>query len=148
MLFLVQVEEWIAMVYIIITQKSRTIEEIYFDHSHEKITHRLEANDKLKFRRREVRIKWVFIFLNYLVLPGIFVISFFGDSTGNYKIKYAIIYSITSAIFTFSFSVTFYLLNKYHKLEFERQRKPMICIFVCMGLILILRLVTKSIYFF
>ena len=51
-----QIFEWLVMINIIKTQMGRSVEEITFDHNHERITQTIEKGDKNNFRRKEKRL--------------------------------------------------------------------------------------------
>lgn len=54
---LLQIYEWMAMLYILNTQKNRRVEEIYYDHNAENI-HSREGSDysKLNYRKKELAL--------------------------------------------------------------------------------------------
>ena len=55
-IFILQLFEWYAMLYIIKTQKDRNIGEIYFDHNNEDINRTTEDAYQVNYRRKEMRI--------------------------------------------------------------------------------------------
>ena len=132
MIFLKQIQEWIVMIVIITNQKGRRVEELTFNHYAERITEKIDKNDKITFRRKEKRLKTLFQIINYIIIPLFFVTFsidiFMYDIEDRYLflkiIKYAI-FICFMLIFVISFSIVYRLLNKLHKLEFEKNSKQL-----------------------
>jgi hypothetical protein len=120
------------MIVIITNQKGRRVEELTFNHYAERITEKIDKNDKITFRRKEKRLKTLFQLINYLLIPLFFVMFaidiFMYDIEDQYSflkiIKYAIFVCFT-LIFVITFSILYRLLNKLHKLEFEKNSKQL-----------------------
>lgn len=127
-----QIQEWIVMIVIITNQKGRSVEELTFNHYAERITEKIDKNDKITFRRKEKRLKTLFQIINYFITPLFFVTFaidiFMYDTVDHYLflriIKDAII-ACFLLIFIISFSIVYRLLNKLHKLEFEKNSKQL-----------------------
>lgn len=132
MILLEQMQEWIAMIVIISIQKGRRIEELTFNHYAERITEKIDKNDKLTFRRKEKRMKRAFQLINFVFVPILFVIfaiDIFRFDYENKKnrniinwIKY-ITLTCFIVLFILSFSCVYHLLNKLHRLEFEKNKR-------------------------
>ena len=102
-----QTFEWISMIFIIITQKKRTVEAITFD--------TLNTN----FSKKEKILLKAMLFYFWIVSPTLF---FLADILGPYIIRVDIdvpIVSVWIVALTLSFAAIYYLMNKYHKFEFE-----------------------------
>ena len=132
MVFLKQIQELIVMIVIITNQKGRRVEELTFNHYAERITEKIDKNDKITFRRKEKRLKTLFQIINYVIIPLFFVTFtveiFMYDIEDQYLflkiIKYAV-FACFMLIFVISFSIVYRLLNKLHKLEFEKNSKQL-----------------------
>ena len=61
------------MIYIIKTQMNRSIEEITFDHNHERITEHIEKGDKNNFRRTEKKLMCISFSYVFLFVPFMYV---------------------------------------------------------------------------
>ena len=68
-MILFQAFEWIIMSYIIKTQMNRSVEEITFDHQHERITEAIRKSDTITYRRYERKFKVLFFIAVFFVYP-------------------------------------------------------------------------------
>ena len=57
---LLQIFEWKAMLYLIVTQKNRTCGEILYDHNNENLFSRGSTNEQKNYRKNEMRLKTIF----------------------------------------------------------------------------------------
>ena len=56
-MFILQLFEWTAMLYIIRSQADRSVGEIYYDHNAENIDDKSVHSNQVQYRRREIRLE-------------------------------------------------------------------------------------------
>lgn len=106
----------------------RSVEEITFDHSHERITEVISRGDKLTYRRNEIRLKKLFHLVNWLILPVLYLYIILRQNVNVHidvesaKFEYIIIYGVMALFVMITFITVYCLLNKKHKMEFEKNR--------------------------
>lgn len=73
-LLLLQSYEWLAMNYIISSQKNRDVNEIMFDHNHENMQNRIcwFSHEENCYRRKEIYLKW-FIWIDFILFTTSFI---------------------------------------------------------------------------
>lgn len=139
---LVQIFEWSAMLYIIITQENRSPGEILYDHQHENVEKPIitgeteEQQLQVKYRRIEIKLEKRFRYS--LIGHNIFVffiyLSFIMDNepTQNYLMFFTVCkvigifyFCILVIIEIISFSSLYQMMMTKHRFEFETKIKSM-----------------------
>jgi hypothetical protein len=129
-LFLLQNNEWSAMLYIIETQKDRRVEQILNDFNTESLRNTLSqtpfSDKKLTFRKDEIKkAKCQKI---WLVMGNIFIFVYYGLVFFEYQAGYYLLISqyILSFIFlSIDFFRLYFQLKKRHFFEFQRIKRQM-----------------------
>ena len=129
--FLAQILEWKAMLYLIETQKDRTLAEITYDFEHENIHDHIQP-DQISYRRKEIRLykcyKWFAIieFSIKLVCAMIlhsFILENYFDVKKKYIVEYCALFFQIETIFnciflSWYFMRIYFLMSKKYYYEF------------------------------
>ena len=119
--FMLQIFEWIAMIYLISTQKGRRIEEILYDHNAENIQKPLTILEFSKaYRRIEMKMSTCFIFTYILQSLGYLCLQY-GPFFGLFILEYMIIdYCFYIISLSFFFLVITICMRRLHFYEYNR----------------------------
>ena len=122
-LFTLQMFEWRAMLYLIKTQKDKSIGQIFYDHNSENIFVPLDRSalksKQLISRRREIRLKKQFRLENVLMIIAFVFLMVYG--LFDLHLACFIILSYTSLIYIAilcTFVQVYCLMSKLHYYEF------------------------------
>jgi hypothetical protein len=128
-----QVFEWVCMIHVILYEKSRKCEEIWFDLQNPNINSKGGLNS---LKRREILMKVLFK-VSTLVVLAVYMIGIVQTYT---EIRYTYLglwfKSIYLAVFSLTFLVLMFLLRFNHRYEYDLNKKWMILFFLlCFSLI-------------
>ena len=127
-IFLYQVFEWIAMLFIIHTQHKRRLEEIMWDYNNENMnddnSDKLQPNNGKAFRRKERRLGVAFRIIFYLMLPIhlALIIAYYLTSSSQIE-KYLIsVNALSFLVGTATFMKVYHSMYYTQWYEFQRTR--------------------------
>lgn len=137
-ILLLQHFEWIAMIYIILTQRNRPLERILNDFEREPMDEpvwRAVLAHKLNYRKCEFLLQRIFncflLFFNFFAI-GLLAVGM--DQEIQIMIKiFLIINAIFIAILSLSFISVYCLMLRYHRYEFKRTKYSML-VYFCLAL--------------
>lgn len=132
--------EWMAMIYLVVTQKGRRIEEILYDFNaepiHENILHCLGTDHKC-YRKKELLLQRLFVLLGGLSLAflvGLVALSLFKFSLFIMMLSFFLMG--VCLVFVGSFVWIVYSMQRYHKFEFKKTRNSMVLYFLLSAVIM------------
>jgi hypothetical protein len=127
----IQCFEFWSMIYIINYQKKKRVEEITYEHNHEKITQSIEKGETMTFRRKEKRfihygiifiviviplIYLVWPYVNYKLLKSVYKDEYYDSGWKKFP-EYAGNISLL-VIYSGTFVYVMHLMKKLHQYEF------------------------------
>lgn len=118
------------MIYIILSQDKRNINEILYDHNTENI-HATICEDQKTYRRDEIKMKKAFICI-LIAIVVLYIGATIDLLTTNAEYTWIIIsgiYASQSISLLVAFVILFYLMNKKHHYEFIKSRNHMLSYF-------------------
>ena len=122
-IFILQLYEWYAMLYIIKTQKDRNIGEIYFDHNNEDIHRTTEDAYQVNYRRKEMRIQRGFNLVLAVVLAGTTCLNVLFHWSDKWTIYFIVIYGSAGILLIFLYMRINYVMKNFHWYEYERTKR-------------------------
>ena len=126
--------EWLSIIFIIATQKNRSVEEILFDHTHEPmgtgIISGIKSNEKV-YRRADLLIYKAFILS--VILMALYqscVLYLYSQNSiygGNMQIGRDIFFI---SVWILTYLTLVYLMKRYHVYEYNRTKKQIHLTFI------------------
>jgi hypothetical protein len=155
LLFMLQIHEWQSMVYIITTQKRRSLEQILYDHETEIVRDSLIGNmskifnkEQISYRNKEIVLRRIqrlsAVVVSILVL--VFAILFLLNISFSI-ILFGFLYVFMLLFLSFNFFKLTYLMSKYHSFEYKRSKTSVNLSFVLMTAIICFYLWFSTFYF-
>ena len=122
-IFILQLYEWFAILYIIETQRDRGIGEIYYDHNNENMKNSSISPNQNNYRRREMNIQKRLNVAIVLILLTHSIVDF--SFKWNKKLMFVLVifYLIMGLILVFLFFKIIYTMKHLHWYEYERTKK-------------------------
>ena len=137
--------EWHSMLFIILTQKNRPVQEILADHENEPMSTNILQGIRCKqkiYRRAEIAMRNLFrgllIFVFFYLLTSSYLF-FIGSIYSAYML--AILFSVASFDILVIYAMLNVLMKRLHHFEYQRTKKSMFLQFVMFQLVCVMNIV-------
>lgn len=143
---LLQIFEWAAMLYIIRTQRKRSVNQILYEHGAENVSHSIKFSlkkkafkqDNLTYRRKERLMGILFVALSVLlvvlnaILPALQAL---GIISMNIMLSiFALQLLILQLCIFLFFSLIMFNMHKYHRYEYDKNKKQFSIFFIALSI--------------